>query len=146
MKKNRYQQAYRSLLRLRFTPLQAARDLYYIHAQLEAESLIMRGETFVGRFTELFTIPRVRRATLASFTVMIAQQMCGEYCHPLPDLESWLTSLYSVLIGINIIAFYSSTIFVLANYTPREALYASVGFGAVKSVTKLIRPPRSSQC
>jgi hypothetical protein len=79
MKKNRYTQAYRSLLRLRFTPLQAARDLYYIHAQLEAESLILRGETFVGRFKELFTIPRVRRATLASFTVMIAQQMCGEY-------------------------------------------------------------------
>jgi hypothetical protein len=78
MKKNRYPQAYRSLLRLRFTPLQAARDLYYIHAQLEAESLIMRGETYLGRFKELFVIPRVRRATLASFTVMIAQQMCGK--------------------------------------------------------------------
>ena len=32
---------------------------------------------YIKRFTELFTIPRVRRATLASFTVMLAQQMCG---------------------------------------------------------------------
>jgi hypothetical protein len=135
MKKNRYPQAYRSLLRLRFTPLQAARDLYYIHAQLEAESLILRGETFVGRFKELFTIPRVRRATLASFTVMIAQQMCGEYYFLDCPGGNLLTSLCLGSIGINIIAFYSSTIFVMANYSPRQALYASVGFGAVKSVT-----------
>jgi len=60
----------------------------------------------------LFTVPRVRRATLASFTVMIAQQMCG----------------------INIIAFYSSTIFVLSGYSERNALYASIGFGAVNFV------------
>jgi hypothetical protein len=77
MKKNRYPQAYRSLLRLRFTPLQAARDLYYIHVQLEEEKKILGGANYFARFFELFTIPRVRRATLASFTVMIAQQMCG---------------------------------------------------------------------
>jgi hypothetical protein len=33
--------------------------------------------------------------------------------------------------GINIIAFYSSTIFVEAGYTPRNALKASLGFGAI---------------
>jgi MFS family permease len=129
MKKNRYPQAYRSLLRLRFTPLQAARDLYYIHAQLEAESLIMRGETYIGRFKELFVIPRVRRATLASFTVMIAQQMCGKSRRPAMALVQADDAGSS---GINIIAFYSSTIFVISGYTPREALYASVGFGAIK--------------
>ena len=37
----------------------------------------MRKSNYVTRFIQLFTIPRVRRATLASFTVMIAQQMCG---------------------------------------------------------------------
>ncbi|GHJ90375.1 hypothetical protein NliqN6_6777 [Naganishia liquefaciens] len=109
MKKNRYPQAMRSLLRLRHTRLQAARDMYYISAQLTEEMKIMGGETFVQRFIELFTKARTRRATLASFVVMIAQQMCG----------------------INIIAFYSSTIFVEANYSEREALYASLGFGAV---------------
>lgn len=89
MKKGKYDKAYQSLLRLRNNPLQAARDLYYIHAQLEIESEIIGQSTYVTRFIQLFTIPRVRRATLASFTVMIAQQMCG----------------------INIIAFYSSTVF-----------------------------------
>jgi len=77
MKKNRYPDAYRSLLRLRHSPLQAARDLYYIHVQLVEETRIIRGTNYFVRFTELFTIPRVRRATLAAFTVMLAQQMCG---------------------------------------------------------------------
>ena len=32
---------------------------------------------YITRMIQLFTIPRVRRATLAAFVVMIAQQMCG---------------------------------------------------------------------
>jgi len=76
MKKGRYVAAYRSLLRLRNTPLQAARDLYYVHAQLIEESRIIGKSNYVTRFIELFTIPRVRRATLASWTVMLAQQVC----------------------------------------------------------------------
>ncbi|KXT04856.1 hypothetical protein AC578_3423 [Pseudocercospora eumusae] len=112
MKKNRYQKAYKSLLKLRFHPLQAARDLYYIHAQLQIEASIVGKSNYVTRFAQLFTIPRVRRATLASFVVMIAQQMCG----------------------INIIAFYSSTVFREANATERNALIASFGFGLVNFV------------
>jgi hypothetical protein len=77
MKKNRYADAYRSLLRIRHTPLQAARDLYYIHVYLIEESKIAHGTNYFVRFLELFTIPRVRRATLAAHTVTIAQQMCG---------------------------------------------------------------------
>ncbi|TVY45366.1 putative metabolite transport protein [Lachnellula subtilissima] len=109
MKKNRYPQAYRSLLRLRNDPLQAARDMYYIHCQLEIEKEIIGDSNYITRFTQLFTIPRVRRATLASFTVMIAQQMCG----------------------INIIAFYSSTIFAKSGFSRYQALYASWGFGLI---------------
>lgn len=75
MKKNRYQKAYKSLLKLRFHPLQAARDLYYIHCQLKIEASIVGKSNYVSRFVQLFTIPRVRRATLASFVVMIAQQV-----------------------------------------------------------------------
>jgi sugar porter (SP) family MFS transporter len=112
MKKGRYRDAYQSFLRLRNSPLQAARDLYYAHCQLSEEFAVLKGSTYVARFTELFTIPRVRRATLASFVVMIAQQMCG----------------------INIIAFYSSTIFAQANYSERDALLASWGFGLVNWV------------
>jgi len=71
-----------------------------VHCQLNAESEVMGGA--ISRFTELFTVPRVRRATLASFVVMIAQQVCG----------------------INIIAFYST----------RSALLASLGIGLVNWV------------
>ena len=74
-----YPAAYRSLLRLRREPLQAARDLYYIHVQLTEEDKLrlVQGSNYFVRFFELFTIPRVRRATLAAFVVMLAQQMCG---------------------------------------------------------------------
>lgn len=112
MKKDRYPEAYKSLCVLRNTPLQAARDLYTIHVQLVEESRIIGTSNYITRFIELFTIPRVRRATLASFTVMIAQQMCG----------------------INIIAFYSSTVFVEAGANTLTALLASWGFGLVNFV------------
>lgn len=39
--------------------------------------------------------------------------------------------------GINIISFYSSTIFVDAGYTPVEALYASLGYGAIQVVATI---------
>ncbi|CAF9937205.1 MAG: hypothetical protein HETSPECPRED_010587 [Heterodermia speciosa] len=112
IKKGRYNDAFDSLCRLRNTPLQAARDLYYIFAQIQEESDIIGKSNYVTRFIELFTIPRVRRATLASFTVMLAQQMCG----------------------INIIAFYSSTVFVNAGAGRLQALLASFGFGLVNFV------------
>ncbi|KAG6154626.1 hypothetical protein E4U11_006381 [Claviceps purpurea] len=115
LKKNKYPQAWRSLLRLRNTPLQAARDLFYIHCLLEQEEMLVResglkvaGSMFT-RFVELFTIPRVRRATWASGIVMIAQQLCG----------------------INIIAFYSSTIFKQSGIDDYTALWASFGFGLI---------------
>jgi len=73
MKKNRYPQALRSLIRLRHNKIQACRDLYYIHVQLMEESKIIRGETYVKRFTELFTIPRVRRATVGATVVMLGK-------------------------------------------------------------------------
>ncbi|KAH6695446.1 hypothetical protein F5X68DRAFT_163696 [Plectosphaerella plurivora] len=109
MKKNRYPEAFKSLCKLRNSPLQAARDLYAIHVQLETEAAAIGNSSYITRFIELFTIPRTRRATLASFVVMIAQQMCG----------------------INIIAFYSSTIFYEAGFTFFQALIASFGFGLV---------------
>jgi xanthine/uracil/vitamin C permease (AzgA family) len=128
MKKNRYTKAYSSLLRLRHHPIQAARDLYYIHCQLQVEASIVGRSNYVTRFLQLFTIPRVRRATLASFVVMIAQQMVGV-------LEMSLrTRLTFCQCGINIIAFYSSTVFRAAGASEKEALIASFGFGLVNFV------------
>ncbi|KAK9237059.1 hypothetical protein V1525DRAFT_361597 [Lipomyces kononenkoae] len=118
MKKGQVAKAYKSLLRLRNTPLQAARDVYYIHAQLKYEETILEESEFsknknmFTRLIEIFTIPRLRRATQASGIVMLAQQMCG----------------------INIIAFYSSTIFAQAGASNITALLASFGFGLVNFV------------
>jgi hypothetical protein len=109
IKKKRYPQAYKSLLRLRLNKIQAARDLYYIHSQIAVENEVIGESNYFTRFAQLFTIPRVRRATLASFTVMIAQQMCG----------------------INVIAFYSSTVFAQAGASTKNALLFSWGFGLV---------------
>jgi hypothetical protein len=76
MKKGRAREAFESLRRLRSTELQAARDLFLIDAMLEAEStLFTRKTNYFQRFGQLFTIPRIRRATLASFIVMMSQQM-----------------------------------------------------------------------
>ena len=77
IKKRRYVEAYTSLKRLRLHEIQAARDLYYITAQIEAEAELIGNTNHVRRFGELFSIPRIRRATSASFLVMIGQQMCG---------------------------------------------------------------------
>ncbi|KAH9023578.1 hypothetical protein EDB83DRAFT_2508214 [Lactarius deliciosus] len=107
--KGRYPEAYRSLERLRRHPVQASRDLYYIHVLLEAEKELTRGR---NRYLELFTIPRNRRATLGSFIVMFMQQLCG----------------------VNAIAYYSSTIFRQANFSEIQALLASWGFGALNFV------------
>lgn len=79
MKKNRYRQAWESMLLLRNHPIQVARDVFYIHCQLEIEQKLIGKTNYLKRFTELFTVPRIRRANLAAFTVMIAQQMCGMF-------------------------------------------------------------------
>ncbi|OAL73918.1 hypothetical protein A7D00_1946 [Trichophyton violaceum] len=112
IKKGKISKAFHSLKRLRNHQIQAARDLYLIYSQIQIEAELAGDSNYITRFFQLFTIPRVRRATLASFVVMIAQQMCG----------------------INIMAFYSSTIFKQAGASESEALIASFGFGLVNFV------------
>ncbi|KAH9934522.1 uncharacterized protein BXZ73DRAFT_89586 [Epithele typhae] len=110
MMKGRYVQAFQSLRKLRHTELQAARDLYYIHVLLEAEKEADRRTR--NKFLELFTVPRNRRATLASGIVMFMQQFCG----------------------INAIAYYSSNIFVQGGLGVHNALIASWGYGMINFV------------
>ncbi|KAF9698407.1 hypothetical protein EKO04_003880 [Ascochyta lentis] len=118
MSKKRFQEAYQSLVRYRGSELLAAREIYYIHAQMQHEQLLIEQSgvavhaNVFTRIIELFTIPRLRRAVQASGIVMIAQQMCG----------------------INIIAFYSSNIFANAGATVTGALLASWGFGLINFI------------
>ena len=105
LKKGKFAKAYESLHHTRQTPLQACRDLYHMHAHMQSETrYFMRnasgGQTrsaqpaegvvdsdefqdqvshssYTRRFLQLFTQPRIRRATTAACIVMIAQQLCG---------------------------------------------------------------------
>lgn len=109
----RYDLAFRSLGKLRNSELQAAKELYATYLQRQAGGKIAPSKTsFFAKVLELFTTPRIRRATLASYTVMLSQQLCG----------------------INIIAFYSSSIFADAGFSNFGALLASTIFGFVNFI------------
>lgn len=107
----RYDLAFASLCRLRNTELQAARELYisYLQQKRSSKSSPPKPSSYLRSLTELLTIPRNRRAAIAAWTTMLSQQLCG----------------------INIIAFYSSTIFADAHFSPSAASLASTIFGLV---------------
>ncbi|GAO18710.1 hypothetical protein UVI_02053160 [Ustilaginoidea virens] len=115
MKHNRHDQGFKSMLRLRAHPIIAARDFYYSYVNYEEEKKIAGGSSYFSRLWDCFAVPRIRRANYGASTVMIAQQMCG----------------------INIISFYSSSIFESVGYSATEALYASLGYGAIQVVSTI---------
>ncbi|PSK42044.1 hypothetical protein B9Z65_3958 [Elsinoe australis] len=112
MKNGRLSEAFTSMRRLRAHPIIGARDFYYSYVIYKEELKAAEGSNYFTRLWDCFAIPRIRRANYGASTVMLAQQMCG----------------------INIISFYSSTIFEEAGYSATEALYASLGYGAVQVV------------
>ncbi|KAJ5242443.1 uncharacterized protein N7469_000770 [Penicillium citrinum] len=115
MKHGKHAQAFQSMLRLRAHPIIGARDFYYSYIIYEEELKEARGAGYFARMWDIFAVPRIRRANYGASTVMIAQQMCG----------------------INIISFFSSSIFTKAGYTDEQALYASLGYGAIQVVSTI---------
>ncbi|KAK9243415.1 putative facilitated glucose transporter [Lipomyces tetrasporus] len=115
MKYGRHAEAFRSMSRLRAHPIIAARDYYYAWVLYQEELRLAKGAGYFARMRDIFTVPRIRRANYGASTVMIAQQMCG----------------------INIISFYSSSIFEDVGYTATQALYASLGYGAIQVVSTI---------
>lgn len=106
--KNRHGDAFQAICRLRNHRLQAARDLFYMHVGLQVEREAMSiGKN--NRIKEFLTVRRNRNAMIASEIVMFMQQFCG----------------------VNVIAYYSSEIFLDANFTETSALAASLGFGII---------------
>lgn len=96
------------------------------------ESGFAKTDNMFVRFVELFTVPRIRRATQASGIAMIAQQMCGSKSQSLSAGEKGKANLFFFFFyAVNIMAFYSSTIFSQAGASNIEALLATFGFGLV---------------
>ncbi|KAI1093753.1 hypothetical protein F5B19DRAFT_103455 [Rostrohypoxylon terebratum] len=105
--KNRHLDAYKSICRLRYEKVQAARDLFYMDTLLQIEKETMHiGQS---KIKEFLTIRRNRNAMLASEVVMFMQQFCG----------------------VNAIAYYSTEIFIQGGFSTQSALAASLGFGIV---------------
>ena len=122
IKHNQYDKAFASLVRLRNTELQAARDVYSNYMSRQTVSSPKDSSpngtgrtTYLSSVLSLLTTPRNRHALFASYTVMLSQQLCG----------------------INIISFYSSTIFQSSGFSSLAALWASVIFGFVNFVGAL---------
>ncbi|KAK9452060.1 uncharacterized protein V1518DRAFT_49370 [Limtongia smithiae] len=111
MSRGRHVEAFEAMCRLRQTRLEAARDLFYMHALLVEEEAAKRARTR-STVIELFAVARNRRAALASWIVMFMQQFCG----------------------VNVIAYYSSVIFTDSGFSEISALLASMGFGIVNFV------------
>ncbi|KAK2049639.1 hypothetical protein LZ31DRAFT_562455 [Colletotrichum somersetense] len=117
--------AYEILVKLRNTELQALRDIYLVHKSLEQEELpsgdassqsaqgfVVTITGFFRQWRQLFLRRRLRNALISSSTLALAQQLCG----------------------INVLAFYSGTLFSRAGVAKRESMIFSLGYGAVNFV------------
>lgn len=107
MGKGRYKEAYESTLQIRNHKILACRDLFYQHVLLmEENSLEM---SYWTRLREIFTVRRNRNALICAFICAFMQQFCA----------------------INVIAYYSSAIFLQSGFTEISSLCASLGFGLI---------------
>lgn len=108
MGKGRHREAFESLRKLRFSDIEAARDCFYQYVLLKEESGY-GSASYVSRVYDMFAIRRNRNGAIGAFIVMFMQQFCG----------------------INVIAYYSSSIFVESNLSEIKAMLASWGFGMI---------------
>lgn len=102
-------EAFESLKKLRHTDIQAARDCFYQYVLLNEEGSYT-GMLFRTRVYEMFTVRRNRNAALGAWIVMFMQQFCG----------------------INVISYYSSSIFIQSGLSEVKAMLASWGFGMIE--------------
>jgi hypothetical protein len=100
--------------------------MYYMVMLLDAEANLQSGRNL---YKELFTIPRNRRATQGASLVMFMQR--GSSRGPRsndPCADDVMTVEFC---GINVIAYYSSAIFVEAGRSRKQAILLTMGTGLV---------------
>ncbi|KJZ79405.1 hypothetical protein HIM_00874 [Hirsutella minnesotensis 3608] len=105
MDKGKFDRAFESLKMLRKHDIQAARDMYLAYKLLEPSQAAPKSGWQL--FKEFFTIRRNRRAAQSAWFCMFMQQFCG----------------------VNVIAYYSTKIFVDAGYSRENAMLVSFGSG-----------------
>ncbi|KAI9163778.1 Arabinose-proton symporter [Paramyrothecium foliicola] len=108
MDKQRFGEAYVALRKLRKSDIQASRDMYLAYKFLEVEQAAQSHKTKWDTLREFFTVRRNIRAAQSAWFCMIMQQFCG----------------------VNVIAYYSTKIFVDAGFSRDHALLISFGTGA----------------
>ncbi|QLG73339.1 hypothetical protein HG535_0E04230 [Zygotorulaspora mrakii] len=107
MGKNRYKEAFEATTQIRPHRILACRDIFYQHIlMMEEESLSL---PFMTRLKEMVTVRRNRNGLIASCICAFMQQFCG----------------------INVIAYYSSSIFLAGGFSEISSLCASLGFGLI---------------
>lgn len=74
LSEGRHAAAYEAMSRLRHSKVQAARDIFYMAMLLETERSMANSRS-KSKFKEIITVPRNRRAMLASQIVMFMQQV-----------------------------------------------------------------------
>lgn len=105
MKHHRHKEAYEALLALRGEPVLAAKELLYVHFQMDVETQHLSHQRpdveanghahkekegarrfrqsprsdirYWRKIRDLFTVKRIRRATMTAVVCMIGQQLCG---------------------------------------------------------------------
>ncbi|GME98299.1 unnamed protein product [Ambrosiozyma monospora] len=104
MGKERHKEAFESYSRIRKSKIQAARDCFYTYVLLKEEAAYEA--PFFKKVKEMFSVRRNRNGAMGAWVVMFMQQFCG----------------------VNVIAYYSSTIFSESGFSDRDSLIASWGF------------------
>lgn len=143
MKKGKYDKAFASFLRLRAHPIIAARDYYYSVVIYHEEQRLAHGAGYFSRLADCFWVPRCRRANYGASTVMLAQQVRGLEASVMSLIiclrcaASIVSIVIYPLLTLVVISFYSSTIFTRVGFTPVQALYASLGYGALQFVSTI---------
>ncbi|KEY66627.1 hypothetical protein S7711_01922 [Stachybotrys chartarum IBT 7711] len=107
MDRGDYIRAFQSMRRLRMSSIQAARDLYHAYTLIETDKPVA-GASRNGGLLQQIRQRRVWRAAQSAWFLMFMQQFCG----------------------VNIIAYYSTSIFTEAGYSRETALAISLGTGA----------------